>query len=144
MAHITHTAIKGTKLYSNTKPSHPVKFSFYGWVNQSPHDNIAAPEALNLWPFSYQSPTLTNCAIIARHTIIIVLSRCNVNIVDYIINLMVINDYFHDYFYIQCYVMPKHQYYYYNCYYDKLEKIMFNTWFYSHLYVDQLVAFVST
>jgi len=36
---------------------------FYGWVNQSPHDNIAAPGASNPRPFGYESYVLTNCAI---------------------------------------------------------------------------------
>jgi len=36
---------------------------FYGWVNQSPHDSIAAPGASNLQIFCNESYALTNCAI---------------------------------------------------------------------------------
>ena len=39
---------------------------FYGWVNQSPHNSIAAHGALNLRPFGYESYALTKCAITAR------------------------------------------------------------------------------
>ena len=40
---------------------------FYGRVNQSSHDNIAAPKASNPQPYLYESYSLTNCAITARH-----------------------------------------------------------------------------
>jgi len=39
---------------------------FYGWVNQSPQDGIAAHGASNPWPFGYESYSLTNCAITAQ------------------------------------------------------------------------------
>ena len=39
---------------------------FYGRVNQSPHDNIAAHRALKPRPFGYESYTLTNCTITAN------------------------------------------------------------------------------
>jgi len=39
--------------------------NFYGWVNQSPHDSIAAHIVSNPWRFGYQSYALTNCAITA-------------------------------------------------------------------------------
>jgi len=39
---------------------------FYGWVNQSPHDSIAAHGASNPRPFGYDSYALSNCAITAR------------------------------------------------------------------------------
>jgi hypothetical protein len=66
MEHTTHAAIKGAKRYSNTQPSRPVSFSFYGWVNQLPHDSIAAPGASNPWPFGNESYALTNSVITAR------------------------------------------------------------------------------
>ena len=39
----------------------------YGWVNQSPHDNIAAPGDSNPRPFGYESYAPTNCTITARY-----------------------------------------------------------------------------
>ena len=45
---------------------------FYGWVNQSPHNAIAAHGASTPRPFGYESYALTNCAITARQWIRIV------------------------------------------------------------------------
>jgi len=39
---------------------------FYGWVNRSPHDRIAAHGASNPLPFGYEFYALTNCAITTR------------------------------------------------------------------------------
>ena len=40
---------------------------FYGWVNQSPHNSIAAHRVSNPWPFGYESYAITYCAITALH-----------------------------------------------------------------------------
>ena len=52
-----------TQTHSHRVPSGS---NFYGRVNKSPHDGIAAPGTSNPRPFGYESYALTNCAITAR------------------------------------------------------------------------------
>ena len=73
--HPTHISIpKGAYNAYNvtqTQPSRPVSYSFfYGWVNQSLHDNIAAQGNSSPRPFSYEPYALNNwfifCFVHAR------------------------------------------------------------------------------
>jgi len=58
-----HAAIIGAKHYSHIAIVSRRVLICYGWVNQSPHDSIAAHGAPNPRPFGYESYALTNCAM---------------------------------------------------------------------------------
>jgi len=58
-----YAVILGAKRYSHIPIASCQVLIFYWWVNQSPHDSIAAHGASNPRPFGYESYALTNCAI---------------------------------------------------------------------------------
>ena len=67
-----HSTLLNRGVYLTHPVARPLSGThFYGWVNQSPYDNIAAPGDSNPRPFSYESYALTNCAITARQYIYI-------------------------------------------------------------------------
>ena len=48
---------------------------YSGWVNQSPHDGIAAHRASNPWPFGHEYSDLTKCAITVGWCITLILGK---------------------------------------------------------------------
>jgi len=73
---------------------------FYGWVNQTPHDSIAAHGGSNPPPFGYEPYDLNNCAIRARiwnvsFYIVLLFTQMHTNIITVIMQLeFTLNNYF--------------------------------------------------